>query len=281
MNKGHTNDSPPSLFRRILQSIGLTLQPDTHEELEQEIQELIEEGEEHGLISSQEGQMISSIFDFRDTMIKEIMTPATDIVSASSTADHCQLIALIQEKGYSRIPIYEDNPDQIIGVIHAKDLLSCVTEPPLTSIKTLLHKPFFVREHDNILSLLREFQAQKIHMAIVTDEFGSIRGLTTFEDILEEIVGEIVDESDKEEEEWQVIDDRTLITSAKVDLDKIETFFSETIPDGPYESLGGFIIHTLGRIPETGVSIEHGSLKMHVLSATRRRIQTVKIHKST
>jgi CBS domain containing-hemolysin-like protein len=280
MNKGHTHDSPPSLFRRILQSIGLSSQPDTHEELEQEIQELIDEGEEQGLISSQEGQMISSIFDFRDTMIKEIMTPATDIVSAPSTADHCQLIALIQEKGYSRIPIYEDNTDQIIGVIHAKDLLSCTTEPPLTSIKNLLHQPFFVREHDNILSLLREFQSQKIHMAIVTDEFGSTRGLTTLEDILEEIVGEIVDESDKEEEEWQVIDDRTLITSAKVDLNKIETFFSETIPDGPYESLGGFIIHILGQIPKTGVSLEHGSLKIHVLSATRRRIQTVKIHKS-
>jgi CBS domain containing-hemolysin-like protein len=280
MNKGHTQDSPPSLFRRILQSVGLTSQPDTHEELEQEIQELIDEGEEQGLISSQEGQMISSIFDFRDTMIKEIMTPATDIVSAPSTADHCQLIALILEKGYSRLPIYEDNTDQIIGVIHAKDLLSCATEPPLTSIKNLLHQPFFVREHDNILSLLREFQAQKIHMAIVTDEFGATRGLTTLEDILEEIVGEIADESDKEEEEWQVIDDRTLITSAKVDLDKIETFFSETIPDGPYESLGGFIIHTLGQIPTTGVSLEYGSLKIHVLSATSRRIQTVKIHKS-
>jgi len=279
MNKEHTQDSPPSLFRRILQTIGLTSQPDTHEELEQEIQELIDEGEEQGLISSQEGQMISSIFDFRDTMIKEIMTPATDIVSAPSTADHCQLISLIQEKGYSRIPIYQDNTDQIIGVIHAKDLLFCSAEPPLSSIKNLLHHPFFVREHDNILSLLREFQSQKIHMAIVTDEFGSTRGLTTLEDILEEIVGEIEDESDKEEEEWQVIDDRTLITSAKVDLDKIETFFSETIPDGPYESLGGFIIHTLGQIPKTGVSLEHGSLKMHVLSATQRRIQTVKIHK--
>jgi CBS domain containing-hemolysin-like protein len=249
--------------------------------LEQEIQELIEEGEEHGLISSQEGQMISSIFDFRDTMIKEIMTPSTDIVSAPSTADHCQLIKIIQEKGYSRIPIYGDDPDHIIGVIHAKDLLSCTTEPQLTSIENLLHQPFFVQEHDNILSLLRNFQAQKIHMAIVTDEFGSIRGLATLEDILEEIVGEIVDESDKEEEEWQVIDDRTLITSAKVDLDKIVTFFDETIPDGPYESVGGFIIHTLGQIPETGTSVRYGSLKMHVLSATRRRIHTVKIHKSS
>jgi CBS domain containing-hemolysin-like protein len=281
MNKGLSNDTPPSFLRRILQSIGLTFQPDTPEEFEQEIHELIEEGEEQGLITSQEGQMITSIFDFRDTMIKEIMTPATDIVSAPSTADHCELIKIIQEKGYSRIPIYEDNPDHIIGIIHAKDLLSCASEPPLTSIKNLLHNPFFVQEHQNILSLLRNFQSQKIHMAIVTDEFGSIRGLATLEDILEEIVGEIVDESDKEEVEWHVIDDRTLITSAKVNLYKIETFFNESFPEGPYESVGGFIIHTLGNIPETGVSLEYGSLKMHVLSATRRRIQTVKIHKSS
>ena len=280
MNKELPSDSQPSLFRRILQRIGLTFQPDTHEELEQEIQELIEEGEVHGLISSQEGQMISSIFDFRDTMIREIMTPSTDIVSAPSTADQCQLIKIIQEKGYSRIPIYEENSDHIIGIIHAKDLLFCTGEPPLSSIKNLLHQPFFVQEQDNILSLLRNFQAQKIHMAIVTDEFGSIRGLATLEDILEEIVGEIVDESDKEEEEWHVIDDRTLITSAKVDLDKIATFFDETIPDGPYESIGGFIIHILGRIPETGTAVDFESLKMHVLSATKRRIQTVKIHKT-
>lgn len=279
-------EQPPSepnhsLLRRILQFSRLSPQPDTPEDLEQEIQELIEEGEEQGLISSHEGQMISSIFEFRDTLIREIMTPATDIVSASLSSTPCDIIQLIKNKGFSRIPIYDGSPDNIVGFLHAKQLLTCAADTALPPLQELINPPFFVRENDKIVSLLLEFQSQKKHMAIVTDEFGSIRGLVTLEDILEEIVGEIVDETDMQIDEWQVIDDDTVITSAKVDIEKIESFFNIDFPEGTYESAGGFIINQLGKIPETGEKAEFGPLTFTVLSASKRRVKSVRINRKS
>lgn len=275
-------EQPPSepsqsLLRRLLQFSRLSPQPDTPEDLEQEIQELIEEGEEQGLISSHEGQMINSIFEFRDTLIREIMTPATDIVSAPLSATPCDIINLIKSKGFSRIPIYDNSPDNIVGFLHAKQLLTCSTDTKLPPLQELLNPAFFVRENDKIVSLLLEFQTQKKHIAIVTDEFGSIRGLVTLEDILEEIVGEIADETDMPVEEWQVIDDNTVITSAKVDIEKIESFFDMEFPEGTYESVGGFIISRLGKIPESGEKVEFGPLTFSVLLASKRRIKSVRI----
>lgn len=279
-------EQPPSepnhsLLRRLLQFSRLSPQPDTSEDLEQEIQELIDEGEEHGLISSHEGQMISSIFEFRDTLIREVMTPATAIVSASLAATPCDIIQLIKSKGFSRIPIYDGSPDNIVGFLHAKQLLTCSSDTALPPLQELLNPPFFVRENDKIVSLLLEFQTQKNHMAIVTDEFGSIRGLVTLEDILEEIVGEIADETDMQVEEWQVIDDNTVITPAKVDIEKIESFFNMEFPEGPYESAGGFIINQLGKIPETGEKAEFGPLTFTVLSASKRRVKSIRISRKS
>lgn len=279
-------EQPPSepnqsLLRRILQFSRLSPQPDTPEDLEQEIQELIDEGEEQGLISSHEGQMISSIFEFRDTLIREVMTPATDIVSASLAATPCDIIQLIKSKGFSRIPIYDGSPDNIIGFLHAKQLLTCSSDTKLPPLRELLNPPFFVRENDKLVSLLLEFQTQKRHMAIVTDEFGSIRGLVTLEDILEEIVGEIADETDMQVEEWQVVDDNTVITSAKVDIEKIELFFNMEFPEGPYESAGGFIINQLGKIPETGEKVEFGPFTFTVLAASKRRVKSIRISRKS
>ncbi|MFZ5760020.1 MAG: hemolysin family protein [Thermodesulfobacteriota bacterium] len=280
MDKEHpAGEAHQSLFRRLLQFSRLANQPDTAEDLEQEIQELIEEGEEQGLISSHEGQMISSIFEFRDTVTREIMTPATDIVSAPATASPCDIISLIKSSGYSRIPVYEQTPDNIIGFLHAKQLLTCSTEPPLPPSREMLNPPFFVKEDDKIVALLLDFQTRKCHMAFVTDEFGSIRGLVTMEDILEEIVGDIADETDRQVEEWQVVNENIVITSAKVDIEKIEEFFGIDFPEGLYESVGGFIISQLDRIPENGEQVGFGPLTFTVLSASKRHIRTVRIEK--
>jgi len=170
--------------------------PGTKEDLEHEIQELLEEGEEHGLISSLEEKMISSIFDFRETLATEIMTPAAEIVSFDEASPVSELIDIVIDNGLTRIPVYRENPDQVIGVVHAKDLLEFCIRPRKEEaiLEKYLRPVHFIPESKLIVDLLPEFQKRKAHMAMITDEFGTIRGLITLEDILEEIVGEIDDE---------------------------------------------------------------------------------------
>lgn len=271
-----------SLVKRLLTRIGLTKTPDTTEDLEHEIQEILEDGREQGLITSQEGMMINSIFDLRDTQAKEIMTPVTDMVCAPDTATIPDLVALIVKEGFTRVPIYSGNPDRIIGILHAKDLLSHTTDPAHTTLPSAsIKQPLFIQENHRIGLLLRDFKAKQIHMAIVTDEFGGVRGLVTLEDVLEEIVGEINDEHDTDPIRWRVIDSNTVHTDAKVNIEEVEKFFAVTLPDGPYESIGGLVIHQLGRIPKANEAIISCGLDIQVISATKRRISSLKISRST
>jgi len=276
------SSSNKNIISRLFDRLGLNRSPDTTEDLEQEIQELLEEGEEQGLITTQEGQMISSIFEFRDTLCHEIMTPRADMVCADVNTPIPDLIRLITEKGFTRIPIFSETPDQIIGTLHAKDLLFCIDSPEsYPELRKLLKPPFFVSETLRIVDLLRAFQAKKKHMAIVTDEFGGVRGLISLEDVLEEIVGEIDDEYDKSGKGWREAEGGSLLIYAKVDIEEVESFFDVELPDGPYESVGGIIIHQLGHLPEAGESVEIGSLVFKVLSATKRHIKTVKIQRKS
>ncbi len=258
---------------------GIKGSPDTTRELEHEIQELLEEGEEQGLISSQEEQMISSIFDFRDTVASEIMTPSVEIVSADVNSSTSELVRLITEGGYTRIPIFSGNKDNIIGVLHAKDLLRIcsMTSGQTLQLQDVFKAPMIIPESMAITKLLLDFQARKKHMAIVTDEFGSVRGLVTLEDVIEEIVGEIVDEHDREERELVVVNEHTIEVDAKIEIEEVEDFFQIRLPEGPYESAGGIVIHRLGRVPENGESLDIGPLTFTVLTADSRHISTLRI----
>jgi len=275
-------DSQPSknILIRLLGLLGFGRSPDTTEDLEMEIQELLEEGEEQGLITRQEGQMINSIFEFRDTLIHEIMTPRTEMVCADVKMGIPEVLKLITREGFTRIPVYAESHDNIIGILNAKDLLVCVDAPEACpDIKKLTKPPYFVPETMRIVDLLRAFQAKKGHMAIVTDEFGGVRGLITLEDVLEEIVGEIDDEYDKEEPQWRALQDGSLMIYAKEDIEKVESYFNVELPDGPFESVGGFIIHQLGHLPKAGEIVELDNLLFKVVTATKRHIKTVKIHR--
>jgi CBS domain containing-hemolysin-like protein len=275
-------DPPPSknIVTRFLELLGIDRSPDTTEDLEMEIQELLEEGQEQGLITRQEGQMISSIFEFRDTLIHEIMTPRPEMVSADVEIGVPAVLKLITREGFTRIPVYSGSQDNIIGILNAKDLLVCVDAPETCpEVKKLIKTPYFVPETMRIVDLLRAFQAKKNHMAIVTDEFGGVRGLITLEDVLEEIVGEIDDEYDKEEPQWRAMQDGSLMIYAKEDIEEVESFFKVKLPDGPYESVGGFIIHQLGHLPKAGEIVELDTLMFKVISATKRHIKTVKIQR--
>jgi CBS domain containing-hemolysin-like protein len=273
---------PPSskgLLQRILEYARWGKSPDTKEALELEIQELLEEGEEQGLIGRMEEKMISSIFEFRETRAVEIMTPAAEIVSMEVGTSVEEITATIIEEGFTRIPIYQENPDRIIGILHAKDLLRISSRPEGQElVLTDYLKPAdFIREKKPIVELLREFQKHKTHMAMVTDEFGTVRGLITLEDILEEIVGEIDDEYDIAEVDIEVIDENTIRVQAKIDIEDVEEQFNIELPEGPYESVGGLIIHSLGRIGRVGDILELGNLKFTIKSATRRSINIVEI----
>lgn len=283
MDKPTRQETPEAPFvKRLLNIIGLSKSLDTTEDLEQEIQELLEDGTEHGLISAQEGMMINSIFEFRNTLAREIMTPRTEMICAPSTATVPEIISLITEKGFTRIPIYTETLDNITGILHAKDILrycSYGEESANPKAAEIANPPLFIMETHKIGQLLRDFKAKKFHMAIVTDEFGSIRGLVTLEDVLEEIVGEISDEYDKDDLCWRVIDNRTVLTDAKVDIEEVESFFDMPLPEGPYESIGGLVIHQLGRLPKAGEVVEVGDLRIKVMAADQRRISTLKIRR--
>lgn len=270
-----------SLLDKVRDIFGIRATPDTTEELEHEIQELLEEGEEQGLISVHEERLITSIFNFRETAASEIMTPAAEIVAAEQSVPVTELIKIVTEEGYTRIPIYADTFDHVLGVIHAKDLLKvcgCDEEGEMEIAKFI--KPVsFIAESKPITELLREFQSQKTHMAMVVDEFGSVRGLITLEDVIEEIVGEIDDEYDTDEGFLRVVDENTIIVDAKIDIEEVERHFQVELPDGPYESIGGFIIQRLGKVPAAGATLQEGELTFRILAADARHIKTVRINR--
>jgi CBS domain containing-hemolysin-like protein len=256
--------------------------PDSTQELEHEIQELLEDGEEQGLISRHEEQLINSIFNFRATKAAEIMTPAAAIIAADLRSSVPDLARLICEEGCTRVPVCKGSLDNIVGILHAKDLLCLLSQERQEAVvlEEHLNPPVFVAENKPITELLRDFQSGKNHLAIVTDEFGSVRGLITLEDVLEEIVGEIDDEHDQEERELMLaVDRQTVVVDARIDIEAVEEHFACQLPEGPYESVGGLLIHSLGRMPKQGETVTAPPLTLKVLTATPRRVRTVRIRK--
>lgn len=270
-----------NIWERLLILLRIHRGPDTTRELEQEIQDLLEDGEGQGLISSLEEKLITRIFEFRDTLASEIMTPSAEMVCAEEQTTVAELIRIITEEGYTRIPIYRESQDHIIGILHAKDMLRiCIlTQDEPMGLKEFLNPPFFVSESKPIVDLLRDFQNKKSHLAIVTDEFGGVRGLVTLEDVIEEIVGEIDDEYDEDEHDLRIIDERTVVVKSRLDIEEVETHFDVEFPEGPYESVGGMIIHKLGNVPPSGTVVTEGDLEFRVLMADPRRIRTIRITK--
>ena len=279
---GKKEESGRKTFWQRLKSLAkFRKSPDTTQELEHEIQDLLENGEEQGLISSHEEQLINSIFHFRATVASEIMTPAAEIVWIDVNDSVQEAVTLINSQRYTRIPVYSESQDNIVGILHTKDLLRTFGKETESDghLENYLNPPMIISESKPITELLREFQAKKNHMAVVTDEFGGVRGLITLEDVIEEIVGEIDDEHDQEERELMQVDQQTVVVDAKIDIEVVEKHFQCRLPDGPYESIGGLIIHSLGRMPQNGETVESPPLTLTVLVANPRKVRTVRIRK--
>ncbi len=247
----------------------------------EEIRTLVEVGEEHGEIQEEERELITSIFDFGETTVREIMIPRTDMICVPVDAPLDEVIEAIQQKGHSRIPVYDKSIDNIVGILHGKDLLPLVTGDMQTPIGKIMREPIFVPEGKLIQELLREFQKEKMHMAIVVDEYGGTAGLVTLEDIIEEIVGEIQDEYDVELPLWQRLDDRTVVADARLDPETLnEVLGEQVIPtEEDYETLGGFLLSELGEVPETKVTVPFHNYDFGIEELQGNRIIKVRIVK--
>jgi len=259
------------LFERLRRRLGLEPAP-------REIKQVLDESEEQGLIDEQEGEMIEGIFDLKETMAREIMIPRTHLVTLPVDADREQTLKTIIDSGHSRIPVYKGNVDQIMGILYAKDLLPLwLQDQKEVELEAVCREPFFVPETKRIGDLLNELRTRKSHLAVIVDEYGGTSGICTIEDIVEEIIGEIRDEHDAEEEPFLPQDDGSVLVSARVGLDDFEEYFGVALPEGSYDTLGGFIIHVMGKVPGKGEEMIHDGLSLRIHSGDMKRIARVKV----
>ena len=248
---------------------------------ERELQELIEESEETGIINEEEGEMLSSIFEFGETIVREVMVPRTDMVACSIDAPLEEVLETVIRSGHSRIPVYADTVDSVIGVVYAKDLLRYWGKPLANiELRSLLRKAYFIPETKLIEELLSEFRHSRVHLAIVIDEYGGTSGLITIEDLLEEIVGDIQDEYDREEEWLEIQGDGSLLVDGRLNLEELEEYFELDIPREKYDTVAGYLSHLAGHIPCPGEEFDSDGLSLKVMAGDQRRIDKVEIRRA-
>jgi CBS domain containing-hemolysin-like protein len=250
-----------------------------HHHSGEELRLLLEQGREGGALEEAEHELIANVFEFGDTIVKEVMVPRTTIIGLDITHPPEELIKIVIEDGYTRMPVYDGSIDNIVGVVYSKDLITLLTHDSLIVLHDLLRPPYFVPETKLISELLREFQTRKIHLAIVVDEFGGTAGLVTMEDILEELVGEIQDEYDDELSGIEKVDDSTYLVNASMSISDVNDVVEGLqLPEGEdYTTIGGLVNKWFGHIPEADESYERDSVRMTVLKTINRRVVQVKI----
>jgi CBS domain containing-hemolysin-like protein len=255
--------------------------PSEEEVLEEELKSIVTEGHREGFIEGDTREMIESVMELTDVSVAEIMTPRTYMVAMRVDKPWDETVRFVIDSGHSRIPIYGESRDEIIGILHAKDVLAELARPaaerrPLAQI---LREPFFVPETKKVDELLEEFQKCRNHLAIAVNEFGGVSGLVTIEDVIEQIVGEIADEYDEALVDGiKCTSDSTCESLARVRIDEINRRMRIALPeDKEFDTLGGFLFHELGHIPEVGEELTRGDVRFRILDASRRRIDRVGI----
>jgi len=249
-----------------------------------EITELSEIGQERGTLEEEEQEIIKSIVSFRNILASEIMTPRVDIKALTMDTNFNYIVNTINNTGHSRFPLYSDNLDKIIGILYAKDILPFLKNnktPKAFELTSIVRKVMFVPKTKRINELLREFQAKKTHIAIVVDEYGGTAGLITMEDIIEEIVGEIWDEYDKEEDSIKLIDENKFLVLGNTPIDEVNDMIGSKVIDEEtdYETIGGLVFKKAGFIPKSGYSFSIDNYKFTVTEVYRKRIKRVTIEK--
>jgi putative hemolysin len=246
----------------------------------EEFKTLAEISEDEGIIDQRERYLIQRVFEFAGHRVSQIMTPRTDIFALEVSESLAAALPKIKDNRFSRIPVYEGVIDQVIGILYAKDLLPYSRHPEVeVKLPDLLHPVFFVPESKRIDDLLREFQRNKVHMAIVVDEYGGVSGLVTMEDALEELVGEIVDEFDIEEVLCRQIDPQTYVVSARLPLDEFNAKLGVSIPREDADTLGGHVFHLFGKLPKRGESVSAHGLTFTIEHIKGTRILEIRVRR--
>lgn len=249
---------------------------------EEEIKMMVNQGEEKGSIEENEKELINNVFEFNDIIASEIMTYRTDIYAIEINEDVYEILDEIDEYKYSRIPVYEETIDDIKGILFLKDILKLVSTRKEFKIADIMREAYFVPESKPIDEIFEELQANKMQMAIVVDEYGGTAGLLTMEDILEELVGNIFDEYDDVEVEYKRLDDNTYLIEGSVSLYELKKILNIELPEGDYDTLSGYLIEKLGRLPEEDEHpiIEDEHLTYKIEEYEDRRIKWVKVCKN-
>ncbi len=247
---------------------------------EEEIKGIVEIAEQSGELEEEERELLHSVFEFADTVAREVMTPRIDLDAMPVDSNPADVVRLIEESGHSRIPLYENNDDQIIGVVHAKDLLlATLHKNGEVNLRDLIREPIFVPENKDLHELLAEMRLRRSHMAVVQDEFGGTAGIVTLEDIVEELVGDIVDEYDEEEEEIVHLDDGAVVVEGRTHIDDLNDELGSTFSSDEFDTVGGFVFGSFGYQPKQGESIYVDGYRFTVEATDGRRILKVRVMK--
>ena len=243
---------------------------------EEQIKTMVDAGEEEGVLEEEEKEMIYSIFELGDTLAREVMVPRIDMVAIDVNTSVEEAMGVIVQAGHSRIPVYQEHIDNVVGILYAKDLLKFWADLPRLKVSEFLRPAYFIPETKKVDELLQELQQRKVHIAMVVDEYGGTAGLVTIEDILEEIVGEIQDEYDTEEAVMEVIGPHEVIFDGRVDLDDVNHTMGINLPTDDADTVGGLIYTSLGRVPVAGDRVKFDDVELTVLSVAGRRVKKVR-----
>ncbi len=244
---------------------------------EDEIRAIIEAGEVSGVVAAEQRRMLHGVFDLSETRVRDVMLPRTEIVGVEAESSFDEILEILRSARHSRFPVYKENLDNIVGVIHSKDILSWIGKEDVFSLKEICRKPHFVPESNRIAVLLQSFRKRKEHLAIVVDEYGGVEGLVTLEDVVEEIVGEINDEHDIEEADFSPLGPKRFMVDGAVSLKALNRHFHLELPEEHVTTLAGLLMQKMGKIPVEGDSCEIDAIRFGVRQMDDRRIEAVEM----
>ena len=269
----------------IVKMFGGSAENNSSQITEEEIRLMINVGEERGIIRETETEMINSIFEFDDTVVKEVMTPRTDIAAININASLEEIMEVIVEEHFSRIPVYEDTIDNIVGLLYVKDLFGMMKygKEFKVSLKDIIRPAYFVPEYKKIDELFKEMQKSKTLIAIVIDEYGGTAGLITIEDLLEEIVGNIFDEYDDVVLEYEQLDDNTYLINGMLSIDEVNDIMHTELPEDEleFDTISGMVLSLSGKMPEVGDEVEFDGVQFRIEEVDDKRITKIKVKKQS